>query len=130
MIPFLIAQAGDPFDPAPMLIQADWLEERGDLAGAEALRGLAGAGIPSIVALTQSVGLFSAADDADRLDPRGVFHGTRDGSAIGSGAGDQLGVGHGQGHGWPEGYEITTGNHIDPNGVGEGEWDRDGGDLP
>lgn len=51
MTPFRDAQASGPFDPVPLLILADWLEERGDLAGAEAMRGLAASGIASIVAL-------------------------------------------------------------------------------
>lgn len=60
MIPFLAAQAAAPFDPAPMLIHADWLEERGDLAGAAALRGLAAAGYPSLVGLALGAGSWGS----------------------------------------------------------------------
>lgn len=44
MIEFFAAQARDPFDHAPMLIHADWLEEHGDATGAAVLRALVGAG--------------------------------------------------------------------------------------
>lgn len=51
MIPSLDAQAECPFDPAPMLIRADSLEEPGDSAGAAALLALVRAEIPSLHAL-------------------------------------------------------------------------------
>lgn len=48
---FLAAQSADPLDPVPMLVWADHLEEHGDATAAEVLRGLVGAGVPSLVAL-------------------------------------------------------------------------------
>lgn len=56
---FLAAQADSPFDPASMLMWADHLEESGDLVGASALRGLVGAGIPSLLALAFDAPLVS-----------------------------------------------------------------------
>lgn len=55
---FLEAQIVNPFDPTPMLIQADWLEEQGDEISASVLRGLASCGINSIAIL--SLADFSA----------------------------------------------------------------------
>lgn len=56
---FLAAQVVDPFDPAPMLILADHLEEQGDAAGAAVFRGLEGAGLPSLVNLAAMACLAS-----------------------------------------------------------------------
>lgn len=61
MIRFLRAQAECPFDPAPMLIRADSLEESEEPAGAAVLRGLVRAGIPSLHALALGdASLFSS----------------------------------------------------------------------
>lgn len=136
------AQSLAPFDPSSMLIRADWSEERGDRAGAEVLRGLATAGIPSLVALAFEAALISRPSMSEGL--RFEFgsgaecgYGSGDGTGAGYGAGvgdgsdeacgvgcgycDQYGLGAGYGPGEGEGFGQGCGY-----GFGEGHRDRDG----
>lgn len=106
MIPFLIAQAGDPFDPALMLIQADWLEGGGDATAAAVLRGLAGAGIPSLHALALDATMVGLPYAPDHFR-------TAEGDNYGAGAGD--GAWYGYGHGERDGSQYGG-----ENGSGEG----------
>lgn len=116
MTPFLAAQADDPFDPAPMLILADALEESGDLIGAGVLRGLAGAGCASLVTLAIGVDLawpldetnvptesgddglgIGATDGNSPVAERGCGYGEADRHAGGTTTGMQEGYGQGAG---------------------------------
>lgn len=96
MTPFRNAQCVDPLDPAPMLIWADHLEESGDRAAADALRGLASAGIPSLHAL--AIGVVSASvtimPDASKAEEASGY-GYRDGAGQGHGLGYRVGMGAG-----------------------------------
>lgn len=51
---FLNAQSEDPFDPTPMLIWADYLEEQGDTISPFVFRQLAGIGHTSLIAIASS----------------------------------------------------------------------------
>lgn len=57
-----------------MLVWADHLEEQGDIGSAEALRGLAGTGVPSLVAMAGTACLVSVP-----LWPDGNDHDSGDG---------------------------------------------------
>lgn len=134
---FLDAQADDPFDPAPILIQADWLEEEGDIAGAHALRGLAAAGYATLAMLA----LGACADSILNPDDGGIAPGTWQAEDEGGqGNGDRfperlewsLGGGHGdsfavnsthssadgEGLGAGDGFGIFLGRPTDGRGIG------------
>jgi uncharacterized protein (TIGR02996 family) len=144
MSPILAAQARDPFDAAPMLIHADWLEEQGDQVGAEVLRGLAAARIPSLLALafeatliskpSMSEGLrfelgseaecgFGSGDGTGAGYGSGIGDGTDEACGIGYGYCDQYGLGAGYGPGEGDGFGQGYGY-----GFGDGHRDRDGED--
>lgn len=126
---FFDTRSCDPFDPAPMLIHADWLEEQGDLVGAKSLRALAGAGVPSLVslALDREVALFEIEHEARVAEDRdgyewcgeylydgGIGIGEGDGlggeieivCSDGSGYRDGFGDSDGRGEGYGFGYEF------------------------
>lgn len=90
---FFSVQAGDPFDPAPTLIWADWLEEQGDATGAATLRGLVEGGTPSLHALA----LRAAPASAAIREPDGFEHRFRGGGTFGFTFGSAFGVGFGDG---------------------------------
>lgn len=104
MIYFLAAQAADPLDPAPLLIQADWLEEHGDLAGAGVLRGMVRAGIPSLIALAFQATFASLPYRPDDFKATawwaggegGAGHGGGDGVGSGDTYGERGGAGDGR----------------------------------
>lgn len=129
MLEFLMAQSTDPFDPTPLLILADYLEERGDAAGAEALRGLASAEQASVhqVAISsgaQMRGDFFRLEDSRRSGSVGGGVGDEFGRSLiselgnGSGKGDDFGVGAGTGYGLPE---QPSGRPNDGDGGGRGD---------
>lgn len=110
MNPFLAAQARDSFDPMPVLVWANYLEERGDLAGVEALRGLAEAGYASPAGLAWMLAAEPPADDF-RLEYRPPID-----LAIGFGRGDGFGDRGGDGSGEADGLNDLA----DGGGDGEG----------
>lgn len=121
MVPFLAAQADDPFDPAPMLILADWLEEHGDAIAAVALRALAESGTASLHALALNTAGISVPWRSDQFK-----HGHGAGDVLeddrelgfGGGFGDGVNGGNGEGEGDGYGYEKS--------GEGPGAEDRYG----
>lgn len=119
MNPFLAAQARDPFDPSPMLIHADWLEERGDLTAANALRGLVAAGIPSLVELALDSTLVSGpwrpdgSGQPDEVGRMGIWR-----SGFGCGDGDEFDDAHGEGVGLRDALEL---NPRPGSGYGDGD---------
>lgn len=124
---FLAAQVDDPFDPAPMLIQADWLEEQGDVTGANVFRALAESGTPSLHALALEATLRSVPWQPDvfrhrRWSEDGYGHGTsdwiedgdgRDGQGFGRSDGHKDHAGHGFGY-----ADGIAGGYMAGDGVG------------
>lgn len=129
---FLAAQSADPFDPTSFLILADHLEEQGDATTAEALRGLASGGIPSIVAIAceaANVGVIFWADNFNLPNQSAKFRGDGHGDGFngGSSAGGQEGRGVGEEDPFESGRDalgfgpMEGGEFIDASGEGEAE---------
>lgn len=106
---FLAAQAGDPFDPAPMLTLADTLEEAGDPVGAAVLRGLVESGTPSLHALALEATVCTVPWSPDRFEWADEF-----GFGDGAGFWDRNGLGFGDGDGFALGIGFAL-------GVGDGD---------
>lgn len=124
MEPFLAAQSADPFDPAPMLILADALEEAGDFAGAAVLRGLIANGFPSVYALALESTLVSLPwipNEFVHVDDDRVVSGAGAGNRDGHGSND--GLSYGGGHGWRDCFGSGSGawSGFGP-GYGDGYW--------
>lgn len=126
---FLCSPFDDPFDAALMLIRADWLEERGDLAAAEVFRGLAEAGIASMAILALDSALVSVPHKPDLFWYRyseGCGFASGDGSAIKGGSEFKDGDGFGSGDGLEDGDEGESGSKA-RSGYGAGDSnDQDG----
>lgn len=113
MSEFVQARSADHLDPVPMLVHADWLEERGDLDGAQRLRGLAAAGFPSLamiaVMLCDDMPIYTCS----------IPH---SGSGLVDGFGSSVGCGDGFGD------MGSAGRSRRPpfrDGVGDGHWHKE-----
>lgn len=123
MTPFRDAQAADPFDSAPTLIWADWLEEQGDAIAAGVLRGLAGSEMASMHALAIAAALVSVPlipdsfgceyglGRGDSLQSVSLGHEEPwSGPSLGCGVRDKFG--YDSGEGYVEGHGMADSHHI------------------
>lgn len=103
IVEFLDGQSNNPFEAAPMLILADWLEEQGDRVSADVLRALFQLGISSISAMIFNIDVVFTRDDLlDIWDPKTFRLNT--------------------GHGWLDGFGTEGLSGVSTRGIGAFEF--------